>query len=152
MNVITKHFSQLSTQELYEALRLRSLVFVVEQDCVYLDLDNLDQEAYHVFGWENDVLVAYARILAPGAHYTEPAIGRLVTHPDYRRRDFGKQIFDFALTECERIFETRHTRIMAQVYLRRFYEGFGYEQVSEEFLEDGIPHIEMLNTDKTMTK
>lgn len=144
MKIEIKPFSELSLEELYDCLKLRSDVFVVEQDCVYLDLDGLDQQAIHVIGYEKKQVVAYARILAPGVVYAEPAIGRLVTSKQVRGTGFGKLVFQAALDACQQKHPTLNTRIMAQVYLVHFYKTFDFQVDSEEFLEDGIPHVEMV--------
>ena len=136
--------ADLHRDELYAILQLRSAVFVVEQNCAYQDLDGLDQEAMHVLGYVGDDLVAYARILKPGAYYKEPAIGRVVTDPVYRTQKLGKRIFNASINECQKLFPGHDIKIMAQCYLTKFYKDFGFEITSEEFLEDGIPHVEMV--------
>ncbi len=143
MQILVKHFSELSTHELYSLLRLRTQVFVVEQNCVYQDLDNLDQDAHHLLGFDGEVLVATARILKPGSHYPEAAIGRVVTAQTHRNLGWGKTIFQAALRETQRLYPQLPIKIMAQSYLIKFYSAFGFAVVSEEFLEDGIPHVEM---------
>jgi ElaA protein len=143
MQILVKHFSELSTHELYALLRLRAEVFVVEQNCVYQDVDNLDQDADHLLGYDGEVLVATARILKPGSHYPEAAIGRVVTAQTHRNHGLGKTIFQAALSETQRLYPQQHIKIMAQSYLIKFYSAFGFVVVSEDFLEDGIPHVEM---------
>ena len=139
-------FEDLSLDQLYAILQLRSAIFVVEQDCVYQDLDGLDRDAIHVLGIKEDQLVAYARLLKPGAYYPEPAIGRIVTDPEKRGRSLGKQIVDATIQECRKQFLGENIKIMAQSYLIDFYKSFGFTVTSDEFLEDGIPHVEMLLT------
>ncbi len=143
MKIYIKTFDQLSVLELYKALHLRAQVFVVEQNCVYQDVDNLDKEAWHVLGFMGDELVAYARLLKPGTQHKEPAIGRVVTAQSYRGRNVGKQIFAASLAEINQLFPGQPVKIMAQVYLLKFYQSFGFTVASQEFLEDGIPHVEM---------
>lgn len=142
-----KHFRELSTAELYAMLVLRSQVFVVEQQCVYLDPDGLDPEAHHLFGWADagaTTLICGARILAPGVSYDEPAIGRVVTASSARGRGAGRAVMVQALTECARLYPGRAVRIGAQLYLERFYTALGFVSTSEPYVEDGIPHVTML--------
>lgn len=143
MQILVKHFSDLTLEELYALLRLRAEVFVVEQNCVYQDLDNLDQDAHHLLGYEGETIIATARILKPGSHYPESAIGRVVTAQTHRNTGAGKAIFQAAINETKRLFPHQPIKIMAQSYLIKFYSAFGFVVVSEEFLEDGIPHVEM---------
>ena len=143
MNIVLKTFPELTNQELYSILQLRSEVFVVEQDCVYQDVDGRDQDAWHVLGFVGDDLAAYARILKPGAQHVEPAIGRVVTSLKYRGKAYGKQIFAASIVEAQRLFPNQQLCIMAQCYLIKFYESFGFVIEGDEFLEDGIPHVEM---------
>jgi ElaA protein len=143
MQILVKHFSDLTLEELYALLRLRAEVFVVEQNCVYQDLDNLDQDAHHLLGYEGETIIATARILKPGSHYTIPAIGRVVTAQSHRSQGAGKAVFQAAVDETKRLFPQQNIKIMAQTYLIKFYSAFGFVVVSEEFLEDGIPHLEM---------
>ena len=144
MQFFLKTFDELSKADLYAILRLRAQVFVLEQNCPYVDLDNLDQEAWHIWVADNGLPLAYARILKPGAHYKEAAIGRVLTAIQARNTGLGKKIFKRSIAETRSLFPGTAIRIMAQSYLIRFYESFGFEVVSEEFLEDGILHVEML--------
>ncbi len=144
MIVTCKRFSWLTQAELYAILRLRAEVFVVEQNCAYQDVDGQDQDAWHMLGFVDDDLAAYARILKPGTQHTEPAIGRVVTSPKYRGKKLGKEIFAASLNQIKTLFPEQNVRIMAQVYLVNFYADFGFKIASEEFLEDGIPHVEMI--------
>ena len=97
MNWVYKSFEELNGTEMYELLKLRSLVFVVEQDCVFLDIDDKDQESFHLLGYEDDALVAYSRIVPAGVSYTEISIGRVVTHPSYRRKGLGKELMETSI-------------------------------------------------------
>lgn len=139
-------FYDLSTDELYEMLRLRAEVFVVEQDCVYQDLDNKDQRSYHLlcFDGEND-LIGYTRLAPKGISYPEYAsIGRVVTSDKVRRKGIGKEIMKKSILEIERLFGQKEIKISAQCYLDKFYREIGFNPVGEEYLEDGIPHIGMV--------
>ncbi len=139
-----KHFNELSAYEVYNIISLRNRVFVVEQNCVYDDTDQKDLEAWHLCGFENETLVAYARILAPGVSYEEPSIGRVITAPEYRQKGYGTQLMKMAIEETLHQFNTKHIRISAQEYLLRFYESLGFQSTGKSYLEDGIPHVEMV--------
>ena len=141
---ICKPFEKLSPEELYQALRLRSEVFVVEQHCPYLDEDNRDQGALHLFGWVGPLLAAYVRILPPGLAFNELSIGRVVTSPLVRRKGFGVLLMREAIAQAWHAFGKQDIRIGAQYYLLDFYSSLGFKQVSEIYLEDDIEHIEML--------
>lgn len=141
-----KPFSELSVYELYEILRLRNEVFVVEQNCVFQDADNKDQHCYHLCGWNDDQLIAYVRLVPPGISYEEPSIGRVVTSPAARRTGAGRVLMQNAIKECFKIFGKQNIRISAQLYLKKFYESLSFMPVSEVYLEDNIPHVEMLYT------
>ncbi len=137
-------FNDLSLSELYELLRLRSQVFVVEQDCVYQDLDGLDQESWHLLGFLDGTLVAYARLLPPGLAYPTPAIGRIVVPFDQRKMHYGQAVVQRSIKFLQYHFKGQDIAIMAQLYLEGWYEQFGFKRVSDVFLEDGIPHIKMV--------
>lgn len=139
-----KAFSDLSGAELYEILRLRSEVFVVEQECVFLDMDNLDQKAYHLTGRTGDELVACARILPAGTPYEEPSIGRVVSSPRFRRTGAGMELMDEAVKATMKLHGNVAIKIGAQLYLKQFYEKHGFVQCSEMYFEDKIPHIKMI--------
>ncbi len=139
----TKTFGQLSTTELYELLKLRSMVFVVEQNCVYADPDDKDYQALHVLGMHQEKLVAYARLLPQGLSYPEASIGRVVTHPAFRGLQFGRALMQYSITEALRCFETTELVISAQAYLQAFYTQLGFNAHDDPYMEDGIPHIEM---------
>lgn len=139
-----KSFSELSPSALYGILKLRSEVFVVEQQCIFLDMDDKDQESRHVMGRLNDELVATCRILPPGLAYDEPSIGRVVGSPRYRGKGAGIALMENAIQETLRLYGTLPIKIGAQLYLKRFYESFGFVQCSETYMEDDIPHIKML--------
>ena len=147
MNEITwnfKSFIELTASELYDILKLRSEVFVVEQHCVYLDTDDKDQSAYHFCGWLKGRLVAYTRILPPGISYPEASIGRVVTSPEFRKTGIGRTLMQKSIDIAFNQFNNPTIKIGAQVYLHEFYTTLGFKLSSEEYIEDGIPHIEML--------
>lgn len=140
-------FDALSPTALYELLALRQLVFSVEQNCAYLDCDGKDLKALHLLGRQPEGrLVAYARLLPPGACYAEASIGRVVNHPEVRRSGVGRMLMQEAIAQLTAAFGPVPIRIGAQQYLRRFYESFGFVTVSEPYDEDGIPHILMLRS------
>lgn len=137
-------FSDLTNIELYKILQLRNEVFIVEQDCVYPDIDGKDFEAYHLCAWQNNQLVAYSRLLPAGTSYPEMAsIGRILTASSVRRQKLGKELMVRSIEETFRLFGPVKIAISAQFYLRKFYESFSFVQTSEVYLEDNIPHIHM---------
>jgi len=141
----TKPFAALTTADLYTLLQLRSEVFVVEQACAFQDLDGHDQAAYHLLGYtEAGELAAYARLFAAGRSYAQASIGRVVTAPRHRRAGLGRQLLSQAIAQCDELFGAQPIKIGAQLYLKAFYESFGFVQQGEGYLEDGIPHIYML--------
>ncbi|MDX1625438.1 MAG: GNAT family N-acetyltransferase [Wenzhouxiangellaceae bacterium] len=137
-------FESLSARDLYALLALRVEVFVVEQDCPYQDIDGLDFDARHVSAWRGEIPLAYARLLGPGVRFDEPSIGRVVTAGSARRTGLGRELVRRAIEAADRAWPGRAVRISAQRYLERFYAEFGFETVSEPYLEDGIPHLEMI--------
>lgn len=140
-----KEFNDLTLQELYKILQLRNQVFVVEQNCPYQDCDNKDFVSGHLWATVGDDIVAYSRIVPIGISYKEePSIGRVISNDKYRGQGFGKQLLINSIQVIENHFQSTSIRISAQLYLKSFYESFGFQQVSEEYLEDDIPHIEML--------
>ncbi len=139
-----KYFTELSNVELYKILQLRSEVFIVEQNCVYQDCDDKDLKAYHYTGWEEENLVAYARLLDKGISYPDAAsIGRIITSPSVRRKNVGRELMQHSIEEIGHLFGKVPIRISAQRYLKRFYESFSFVQKSGTYLEDGIEHISM---------
>jgi ElaA protein len=142
---LCKKFEDLSNNELYDAMVLRQEVFVLEQNCPYLDADGKDKYSWHVLGYdENNKLAAYARIVFPGISYTEVAIGRVITSQQYRRTGAGKELMRETLKAIENIYGKVSVRISAQTYLVKFYSEFGFVSTGKEYLEDDIPHTEML--------
>ncbi|MCB0400343.1 MAG: GNAT family N-acetyltransferase [Winogradskyella sp.] len=144
LDIQTKTFDQLNTKELYDLLQLRSEVFVVEQDCVYQDIDGKDQKAFHVLGYKEDKLVAYTRIFKSGDYFEEASIGRVVVKENQRKYRYGYDITNASIEAIKNHFKTSEIRISAQTYLKRFYNNLGFKEVGEEYLEDGIPHINMI--------
>jgi len=144
MEFIIKEFDALSVHELYAILQLRSEVFVVEQDCVYQDVDFKDQKALHVFGIKNDSIIAYTRIFKPGDYFKEASIGRVVVKDSERKYGYGYDLMNASINAVQLEFNTVMVTISAQVYLTKFYNSLGFKQVGETYLEDGIPHIEMI--------
>ncbi len=141
---ILKPFDQLTVSELYAVLHLRSEVFVVEQQCVFPDMDFKDQKAHHLMGFQENKLAAYTRLFNAGESYREASIGRVVTAPFARNSGIGKNLMLESIQQLYTLFGKQPIRIGAQLYLKRFYESFGFQQDSEMYLEDGIEHIEML--------
>ena len=140
----TKAFEELTIDELYDIMQLRTNIFVVEQNCPYPELDGKDKNCLHVFATQGGKVVAYARIVPPGLSYKEISIGRVVVHADHRKDGLGRILIDLALEKIEEEFGTQAIQIGAQTYLKKFYGSFGFEPVSEEYLEDGIPHVDMI--------
>jgi ElaA protein len=139
-------FNELSVAELYAILQLRNEVFVVEQNCVYQDADNKDLKSFHLSGWHGNNLVAYCRILPRGISYDEASIGRVITSPAFRKTGNGRELMQLAIAKTLEQFNCDRIIISAQLYLKKFYESLGFIQNSETYLEDNIPHIEMLYT------
>ncbi|WP_425076368.1 GNAT family N-acetyltransferase [Psychroserpens sp. S379A] len=137
-------FQKLTTQELYDVLQLRSEVFVVEQDCVYQDIDGKDNKALHVIGYKNDKVVAYARIFKPGDYFEDASIGRVVVKGTERQHQYGYDIMKASIEAIKNHFNVSTIKISAQTYLKRFYNNLEFFEVGEEYLEDDIPHITMI--------
>lgn len=139
-----KHFNDLLPYELYRILQLRSEVFVVEQNCVYQDMDNKDLDAWHLMGWEDNKLVAHTRLLAPGISYEkEPSIGRVVSSPAVRGRGIGRLLMEKSIEEVYTLYGKQPIRIGAQLYLKAFYSSLGFIAEGDVYLEDDIEHITM---------
>jgi ElaA protein len=143
MDWTIKRFDELTLDELYSILQLRNEVFIVEQNCVYNDTDGKDQPAWHLMAIEDDKLAGYTRILPPGVSYSDPAIGRVVTSSSKRRLGLGRELMKRSIEACEKLFGKISITLSAQVYLQSFYESLGFIVVGEEYLDDGIPHIQM---------
>lgn len=141
-----KRFEELTTTELYKIIQLRIAVFVVEQDCVFQDLDDKDLTSWHLTAWQDSEPVAYARILAPGISYEEASIGRVITSTAVRGKGMGRELLQRSIDVVYQLFNTDIIRIGAQLYLKKFYEEFGFSAVSDVYLEDGIEHLVMVRT------
>ena len=145
-----KSFIELSGTELYEILKIRQQVFVVEQACYYLDADGYDDKAIHLWAEQNGEILAYCRIFDAGIKYQEASIGRVLTNPNYRNLSLGKILVKFALLTIETRFRAAGVRISAQDYLLRFYSEFGFNDTGKKYLEDDITHTEMLKSSRAI--
>ena len=146
---VTKSFSELTVDELYDVLKLRSEVFVVEQNCIFLDMDNNDQKAFHTIGFIGDEVVATTRLFDKDIMYDGyQSIGRVVGSPRHRGIGIGKALMQYSIQECERLFGKGPIKIGAQLYLKKFYGEQGFEQSGEVYLEDDIDHIPMIRAEK----
>ena len=141
MEEIVKTFGELTLEELYAILRLRNSVFVVEQNCPYQDLDDLDQDAFHIFLRDQDGIRAYLRLLPEKGMRSEPLIGRVIAAD--RRRGLGSRVLSLGIRTARERLNVESIRVEAQTYAVPFYERAGFVPVSDEFILDGIPHIEM---------
>jgi ElaA protein len=144
MKWVQKSFDELTTTELYGILRLRTEIFVVEQDCVYQDIDNKDQKAHHIFAVDQNEIVAYARIFKAGDYFQEASIGRVIVSDKRRGKGLARSMMLQAIAYITEHFETKSIRISAQTYLEEFYAGLGFKAVGMSYLEDGLPHIGMV--------
>src|SRR6478672_6671555 len=136
-------FNELSPLVLYKIMKARSEVFVVEQNCVYLDADDKDIDAYHLILWKADQVAGYTRLLAPGVSYDEMSIGRVLTTSQFRNQGLGKTLMEESIRQCRQLYGHTSIVIGAQQYLKEFYESFGFIQEGDMYLEDNIPHIHM---------
>lgn len=144
LDIKVKTFEEFTTKELYDVLQLRSEVFVVEQDCVYQDMDGKDQKALHVIGYKNNKVVAYTRVFRPGDYFEYASIGRVVVDANEREHKYGYEIMQASIEAIKERYNETKIKISAQTYLKRFYNNLGFKAVGEEYLEDGIPHIGMI--------
>jgi len=146
---MTKSFTELNVNELYALLRLRSEVFVLEQHCIFLDMDNNDQKAFHTIGFIGDEVVASTRLFDKNIMYDGyQSIGRVVGSPRHRGLGIGKALMQYSISECERLFGKGPIKIGAQLYLKKFYNEQGFEQSGDVYLEDEIDHIPMIRAEK----
>lgn len=146
LEIKVKTFKELTLTELYNILMLRSEVFVVEQDCVYQDIDGKDQKALHVLGYNSNQLVAYTRLFKPGDYFNEASIGRVVVAQNQRQHKFGYAIMKASIDTINTLYNETKIKISAQMYLKRFYNNLEFIEVGEQYLEDNIPHIAMLKS------
>lgn len=146
INFKIKPFNKLTIVELYQILSLRNEVFIVEQNCVYQDIDHKDDKAHHVIGYYGDQMVCYARIFKPNDYLENASIGRVIVSPNYRKRDYGNLLVKASIEAIESIFGESQIEISAQLYLQKFYENHGFEAIGTSYLEDDIPHIKMIKT------
>lgn len=137
-------FKELSISELYTLLKARQEVFVIEQECVYLDLDDLDRDCWHLCAWQGTALCAYLRLLPPDLLYSEVSIGRLLTSSAGRGRGIGKELLKRGIEKADELFPSINIRIAAQQYLESFYQSFEFKTISKPYDEDGITHVDML--------
>ena len=147
MEIEVRIFRELSSKQLYDLLQLRSEVFVVEQDCVYQDIDGKDENALHLLCYKEDELVGYSRCFPPGFYFKEAAIGRVVIRKEKRELGYGHMLLKASIAAISDYFKTRKIKISAQEYLTEFYNSHGFRQTGDGYLEDGIPHIAMIKTD-----
>jgi ElaA protein len=143
MEFLIKEFNALTAKQLFEIYKLRSEVFIVEQNCAYQDIDDMDASAKHVMLFDKDVLAAYARILPPGISYKEPAIGRVVVKKTFRGKDLGKLLMQQCIDQLQDTYTNSDIVISAQSYLLKFYSDLGFKAEGKEYLEDDIPHTKM---------
>ena len=145
LSIYFKSFNELNKQELFDIYYLRQEVFIIEQNCVYQDIDQIDHNSFHLMAYDNELLVAYLRIVHPGISYDEPSIGRLLTKMTYRRKGISKNIMHSAILKVRELYNHSNIRISAQEYLIPFYTSLNFVPVGEVYLEDDIPHIEMIH-------
>ena len=144
IEIEVKKFNELTLEELYSLLQLRSEVFIVEQDCVYHDLDGKDYKSLHVIAKENNKIIAYTRLFNKGQYFKQASIGRVVVAKNQRHLSYGSEIMKASINAIHDYFNTREIKISAQLYLKEFYNGFGFKATGSSYLEDGIPHIGMI--------
>lgn len=144
MRVEIKPFNALTLDELYALLRMRSEIFVVEQQCIYLDLDGKDTQALHVLGWKGSELCGYCRVFRPGDYFEEASIGRVAVPSRFRGNGYGARLMEFTIQAIQKDMGACPIAISAQAYLQRFYEDLGFQPEGELYKEDGIPHIRMV--------
>lgn len=143
---LVRNFTQLSTNDLYDILHLRSEVFVIEQNCIYQDIDYKDQKAIHVLLKKNKELIGYTRIFNKGDYFKNASIGRVLVSKNNRKNNYGSQLMEASIKVIKTKFKASKISISAQTYLKQFYNNLGFKVTGEEYLEDGIPHIAMIKT------
>ena len=144
MKITTYTYQQLSKEKLYQIIRLRLEVFVLEQNCIYQDLDNKDQKAIHLVGEEEGKVIAYTRLFKKGDYFENASIGRVIVKKESRKKDYGKTIMQKSIEELKNEHNEENIEISAQKYLIKFYDDLGFKKIGEEYLEDNIPHIKMI--------
>lgn len=144
MKITTYTYQQLSKEKLYQIIRLRLEVFVLEQNCIYQDLDNKDQKAIHLVGEEEGKVIAYTRLFKKGDYFENASIGRVIVKKESRKKDYGKIIMQKSIEELKNEYNEENIEISAQKYLIKFYDDLGFKKIGEEYLEDNIPHIKMI--------
>ena len=144
MKIKTYKYQELGADRLYEILKLRSEVFVVEQNCAYQDLDNKDQIALHLIVEENDKVIGYTRIFKSGDFYKNSSIGRVLVKKEHRGKDLGKKIMKKSIDQIKKDPLEKKIELSAQKYLLKFYLDLGFKKIGEEYLEDNIPHVKMI--------
>jgi ElaA protein len=144
MELFIKNFKELTLDELYDILQLRVNIFVVEQECPYPECDGYDKIATHLFFTDNSKIIAYTRILPPSSRYKEPSIGRVIVDSEQRGTGLGYKIMNESIGYIKKEYQSNNIKIQAQVYLEKFYCSLGFKKISEEYLEDDIPHIDMI--------
>ena len=143
MKTLIKNFQDLSNTEIYQILRLRSEVFVVEQECIYQDIDNKDKKAVHIFLKEKNEIIAYSRVFKEKEYFENPSIGRVVVANKRRMYGVGKKIMNISINYIKQNIKAKSIEISAQKYLKKFYSNLGFVQQGDEYLEDNIPHLRM---------
>ncbi|GAA5417497.1 protein ElaA [Paraliobacillus ryukyuensis] len=146
MNWTFKTFDQLTNNELYYILKARVDIFIVEQNSPYKDMDGVDQDAMHLFLENQGKIIAYARIIPKGVLYKQPSIGRIVVDNQHRKSGYGRLLLQKSINWIEKNWGKQEIYLHAQVYLRDFYRSFGFEEISDSYEEDGIPHVDMIRT------
>jgi len=144
LKITTYTYQQLSKEKLYQIIRLRLEVFVLEQNCIYQDLDNKDQKAIHLVGEEEGKVIAYTRLFKKGDYFENASIGRVIVRKESRKKDYGKIIMQKSIEELKNEHNEENIEISAQKYLIKFYDDLGFKKMGEEYLEDNIPHIKMI--------
>jgi ElaA protein len=144
IEISIKAFNELTTEELYDLLKLRAEIFVVEQDCVYQDLDGKDQKALHILGYKNGKIAAYTRVFKPGDYFKEASIGRVLVKENERQHKYGYTIMKASIEAIKNHYNETAIRISAQTYLKQLYGNLEFKEIGEGYLEDGIPHINMI--------
>ena len=144
VSIFVKSFEELSKLELYKILRLRAEVFIVEQDCVYQDVDDKDQKALHVILKKSEEIIGYTRLFWPGDYFKEASIGRVVISKKERHNNYGSQLMKASILAVSEKMKEQKIKISAQIYLKNFYNNLGFLETGKDYLEDGIPHIAMI--------